>query len=119
MPKLQKDQEDAEQDMLHYLAQLGETVETFLPEHEAAVNEKVQIAKRFVQEERLLSQKGVLSAIYPDVRFGWKSNTKSFFGYKEHFAMTEEEIITAVEMTSGSTDDGKQLPKLLAQSKAN
>lgn len=33
--------------------------------------------------------------------------------------MTEEEIITAVEVTSGSTDDGKQFSKLLAQSKAN
>lgn len=115
MPKLQKDQEDAEQVMLHYLAQLGETVESLLPDHEGALSEKVQIVK----EERLLSQKGILSAIDPDARFGWKSNTKSFFGYKEHFAMTEEEIITAVEVTGGSTDDGKQLPKLVAQSKAN
>ncbi len=105
--------------MLQYLAQLGETVETLLSDHESALSEKEQIAKQIVQEERLLSQKGVLSAIDPDARFGWKSNTKSFFGYKEHFAITEEEIITAMEITGGSTDDGMQLPKLVAQSKAN
>lgn len=44
--------------------------------------------------------------------------TKSFFGYKEHIAMTEEEIITTVEVTGGSTDDGKQFKALLNQSAA-
>jgi IS5 family transposase len=33
--------------------------------------------------------------------------------------MTEEEIITAVVVTAGSADDGKQFPKLLAQSREN
>jgi Transposase DDE domain len=41
---------------------------------------------------------------------------RSFFGYKEHIAMTEEEIITAVEVTGGSSDDGKQFKELLNQS---
>ena len=58
IPKLQKDQEDAEQVMLHYLAELGETVETLLPDHEGALTEKLQIAKKIVEDERLLSQKG-------------------------------------------------------------
>jgi hypothetical protein len=99
-PELQKDQPDAEKVMLHYLAQLGESVETFLPDHEGAISEKLQIAKQ-------IANKGIMSAIDPEARFGWKSNTKSFFGYKNHIAMTEEEIITAVEVTGGSTDDGK------------
>ncbi|MDQ0493539.1 transposase [Paenibacillus brasilensis] len=34
-------------------------------------------------------------------------------------AMTEEEIITALVVTPGSTDDGKQLPVLLEQATAN
>jgi len=55
----------------------------------------------------------------PDARFGWKSSSKSFFGYKEHIAMTEEEIITALEVTPGSTDEGKQLLALLEQTTAN
>jgi IS5 family transposase len=115
-PELQKDQPDAEKVMLHYLAQLGESVETFLPDHEGAISEKLQIAKQIVEDERLLANKGIMSAIDPEARFGWKSNTKSFFGYKNHIAMTEEEIITAVEVTGGNNDDGKQLPNLLKQS---
>ncbi|WP_342405537.1 IS1182 family transposase [Brevibacillus sp. FSL K6-2834] len=116
LPELKKDQEDAEKIMLHYLAELGETVETLLPDHEGSISEKVKIAKAIVEDERLLANKGIMSAIDPDARFGWKSNTKSFFGYKEHIAMTEEEIITAVEVTGGSTDDGKQFKQLLNQS---
>lgn len=33
--------------------------------------------------------------------------------------MTEEEIITAIEVTQGSSDGGKQLPTLLSQTQAN
>ncbi|WP_442956083.1 IS1182 family transposase [Paenibacillus sp. MMO-177] len=119
LPKVKSDQEDAERILLIYLATLGETIENLLPDHEGAVTEKLEIAKQIVEDERLLSSKGVLSAIDPDARFGWKSSTKSFFGYKEHIAITEEEIITALEVTPGSTDDGKQLPVLLEQAKAN
>ncbi|WP_419465811.1 IS1182 family transposase [Brevibacillus brevis] len=115
LPELKKDQNDAEKIMLHYLAELGETVETLLPDHEGAISEKIKIAKIIVEDERLLANKGIMSAIDPDARFGWKSSTKSFFGYKEHIAMTEEEIITAVEVTGGSSDDGKQLKELLNQ----
>jgi transposase len=118
-PELQKDQPDAEKVMLYYLAQLGEAVETFLPDHGGAISEKLQIAKQIVEDERLLANKGIMSAIDPEARFGWKSNTKSFFGYKNHIAMTEEEIITAIEVTGGSTDDGKQFGTLLNQSLEN
>lgn len=118
-PRVKSEQEDAEQIMLHYLAKLGETVEELLPDHEGAISDKLQIAKQIVEDERLLSQKGILSAIDPDARFAWKSQTKSFFGYKEHLAMTEEELITAVEVTPGSSDDGKQLPALLSQTRSN
>lgn len=119
VPVVKSDQENAEQVMLNYLAELGEKVEEMVPDHEGALSEKLRIAKQIVEDERLLSQKGILSAVDPDARFGWKSHTKSFFGYKEHLAMTEEEIITAVVVTTGSTDDGKQFHKLLAQSKEN
>lgn len=115
-PMFEKDHPDAEKLMLHYLAELGETIETLLPDHEGAVTEKLKIAKQIVEDERLLANNGIMSAIDPDARFGWKSNTKSFFGYKEHLAMTEEEIITAIEVTGGSVDDGKQLSKLLQES---
>ncbi|MNW26983.1 Transposase DDE domain protein [compost metagenome] len=118
-PRVKSEEADAEQTMLAYLAQLGEMVEGLLPDHEGAVSEKLGIAKQIVEDERLLSQKGILSAIDPDARFGWKNSSKSFFGYKEHLAMTEEEIITALEVTTGSTDDGKQLSVLIEQTTVN
>lgn len=113
IPKPSGERAEQEKAMLHYLADLGEVVEELLPDAEGAIREKLDFAKRIVTDERLLARKGIMSAIDPDARFGWKSSTKSFFGYKEHIAMTEEEIITAIEVTGGSSDDGKQLPNLL------
>jgi transposase len=113
MPRLPEDLAGAGKGMLHYLAELGEMVETLLPDHEGAITDKLRIAKQIVEDERLLANKGIRSAVDPEARFGWKSSKLSFFGYKEHLAMTEEEIITAVEVTAGNEDDGKQLPKLL------
>ena len=47
-----------------------------------------------------------------DARFGHKTVKQTFFGYKTHMAMSEERIITAIEVTPGGEPDGKQLPVL-------
>ncbi|WP_408006191.1 IS1182 family transposase [Pseudalkalibacillus sp. A8] len=111
-------EEEQAKEMLRYLAHLGEQIEQALPDAEGAIKDKLETAKRIVEDERLLSKKGILSAVDPDARFGWKSTTKSFYGYKNHLAMTEEEIITGVQVTPGNVDDGKQLKELVNQSKA-
>lgn len=54
-----------------------------------------------------------------DARFGHKTPTSTFYGYKNHIAMTEERIITGVEVTSGEAPDGKQLKILVEKSKGN
>ena len=54
--------------MLHYLAELRQTVESLLPDHEGSISEKIRIAKAIVEDERLLAQKSILSAIDPDAR---------------------------------------------------
>jgi transposase len=117
IPKPTGEREDQEKAMLHYLANLGEVVEELLPDTEGAIREKLDFAKRIIEDERLLARKGIMSAIDPDARFGWKSSTKSFFGYKEHIAMTEEEIITAIEVTGGSSD--KATPPLVGEHTSN
>jgi desulfoferrodoxin (superoxide reductase-like protein) len=66
--------------MLHYLAELGEKVEKCVPHPNDSLKEHIRIAKTIVEDERLLARKGIQSAIDPDARFGWKSNTTSFFG---------------------------------------
>lgn len=54
-----------------------------------------------------------------DARFGHKSASSTFFGYKSHLAMTQERIVTGVEVTGGGEPDGKQLPVLLEKSQNN
>ena len=54
-----------------------------------------------------------------DARFGHKTSTSTFFGYKTHIAMSDDRIITGIEVTDGSKPDGEQLPNLLEKSKRN
>lgn len=43
-----------------------------------------------------------------------KSKKKPFFGYKAHASMdSDSEIITRLETTPGSTNDGKEFPKVV------
>ena len=54
-----------------------------------------------------------------DARFGHKTPTSTFFGYKTHIAMSDDRIITGLEITDGSKPDGVQLPILLGKSQKN
>jgi IS5 family transposase len=50
----------------------------------------------------------------PDARFGRKTPTKGFYGYKAHLAEDAgSELITAVHVTPGNAPDGAQLPRLV------
>lgn len=57
------------------------------------------------------------SVIDEDAKTGYKSSENSFFGYKNHIAMTEERIITGVKVTSGEKHDGPYLAALTEQSR--
>lgn len=114
-PELPEDKWEAEKLMLHYLAELGQKIEEKVPDAEGSLQERLVEAKKIVEDERLLAWKGVQTAIDPDARFGWKSNTVSFLGYKESLAMTEDGIITGVVVEPGSASDPKALPKLIQQ----
>ena len=54
-----------------------------------------------------------------DARFGHKKLDSTFFGFKNHLAMTEERIVTGIEVTHGGEPDGKQLASLLEKSQNN
>lgn len=50
----------------------------------------------------------------PDARFGRKSATKSFYGYKEHLATdADSELITAVAVTPGNVADSQVFEPLV------
>ena len=50
----------------------------------------------------------------PDARFGRKSETKSFYGYKEHIGIdADSELVTAVSVTPGNVADSQMLGPLI------
>lgn len=116
-PELEGTDEEKSKQLLHYLAKITDMLEEKLPDIEGSLLEKIQVAKQIVEDERLLTYKGIQSAVEPDARFGRKSKSKTFYGYKNHIAMTEEEIITAIHVTAGNEDDGKQLQLLVNKTK--
>lgn len=59
----------------------------------------------------------ILSVSDPEAKMGYKSSTESFAGYKTHLAITEERVITAIEVTTGEVSDGKYLETLVEKSK--
>lgn len=116
-PELEKDEVEATKKQLRYLAELGEIVEKQTCEENRSIRKELSKVKQIVEDERLLAFKGIQSAVDPDARLGWKSEEQSFFGYKSHLAMTEERIITAVEVTSGEKADGNYLQTLVNRTK--
>ena len=84
-----------------------------------SINGTSRAKKLIKQLEDLLEDekiKSVKSCVDKDARFGYKTSDQSFFGYKAHLAMTEEYIITGVQVTSGEKTDGSELEPLLEQS---
>lgn len=63
--------------------------------------------------------KEIQSAVDEDAKLGHKSESNSFFGYKTHIAMTEDRIITGLEITTGEAPDGEYLESLVEQSIEN
>ena len=50
----------------------------------------------------------------PEARFGRKSPTKSFYGYKEHMGIdADSELVTAVSVTPGNVADSQMLGPLI------
>lgn len=54
-----------------------------------------------------------------DARFGHKTPTSTFFGYKNHIAITEERFISGIEVTTGEASDGKKMQTFVEKSRQN
>lgn len=77
-------------------------------------NQAVAEAKEILADEKFILQKSIRSLVDKDARVGNKSRTSQFFGYKTEFTMmTEERIVTAVDVHSGEYVDGKEFEKLI------
>jgi transposase len=112
------------------------------PEETAALTEEIEYSKKLIETvkqavteagtekakkaltkvETMLENdkiKEIQSIVDEDAKLGFKSEHNSFFGYKTHLAMTEERIITGLEVTTGESHDGEYLEKLINQSEEN
>mgnify|MGYP000923586506 CR=1 FL=1 len=75
-----------------------------------------QEMKELLEDEQL---KEIRSKDDKDARFGHKTAASTFYGYKNHLAMTEERLIAGITVTDGGAPDGQELPKLIENAKEN
>ena len=104
-------------DEIEYTYQLLESVEAeILQSEKSALIELYNRIKELLDTDRI---REIRSKNDEDARFGHKTANSTFFGFKSHLAMTEERIITGVEVTHGGEPDCNQLTTLLEKSLNN
>ena len=86
---------------------------------ESCGNKKIQKLSREMKSLEDEQLKEIRSKEDKDARFGHKTATSTFYGYKNHLAMTEERLIAGISVTDGGAPDGQELPKLIEKAKEN
>lgn len=87
-----------------------------LQSEKSALIELYEHIKELLDTDRI---REIHSKFDEDARFGHKTTKSTFFGFKSHLAMTEERLITGIEVTHGGEADCHQFPALLEQSISN
>ena len=83
-------------------------------------NQKIQeIAKKMKELLENEQIREIRSKDDKDARFGHKTATSTFYGYKNHIAMTEERMIAGISVTHGGAPDGLELPGLIEKAQKN
>ena len=72
--------------------------------------------KELLEEEQI---RNIRSKDDKDARFGHKTASSTFYGYKNHIAMTENRLIAGISVTHGGAPDGLELPKLIEKTQKN
>lgn len=87
---------------------------------ESCVNQKIQkISKKMKELLENEQIREIRSKDDKDARFGHKTASSTFYGYKNHLAMTEERLIAGISVTNGGTPDGQELPQLIEKAQKN
>ncbi|MEA2037602.1 MAG: transposase [Nanoarchaeota archaeon] len=74
------------------------------------LNENVDSKNRQIQ-----TTKAIKTLVDKEAGLGHKTKEDLIFGYKNHAAVTEEGIVTAVETTSSAEKDDKQVDKIISK----
>jgi len=72
------------------------------------LNENVDANDKLIQTE-----KSIKTLVDKEAKLGHKTKEELIFGYKNHATVTEEGIVTAVEVTSAAEKDDKQTEKII------
>lgn len=72
------------------------------------LNENVDEKNKLIQTERAIK-----TLVDKEAKLGHKTKEDLIFGYKNHATVTEEGIVTAVEVTSAAEKDDKQVDKII------
>jgi len=96
---------------IEYTCRLLDSVGTeILQSEKSALIKLYRHIKELLDTDRI---REIRSKTDEDARYGHKTANSVFFGYKNHLAMTEDRIITGIEVTHGGEADCNQLPSLL------
>jgi transposase len=109
-----EDHTEAKQVMKDYVEDLIEQVRDETSEE---VMEAVKEAQEILASDLFIEQKGIRSLVDKDARVGYKSKTKSFYGYKAELCQTTDgSLITSIIVEPGSYVDGSQFKDHLEES---
>jgi len=112
---LEKPLETAEiEEELEYTKKLIKKLEGKLSHKSSA--KQYEKVKELLQDDRI---KSIQSSEDNEATIGHKSKEDSFFGYKNHIAITDERMITGLEITTGREADTKKLETLIVKSQKN
>jgi len=99
-----EDHAEAKQVMKDYLEDLIEQVKEETAE---AIIQATEEAQEILASDLFIEQKGIRSLVDKDARVGYKSKTRSFYGYKAEICQTTDgSLITSVTVEPGSYVDG-------------
>ena len=103
---------------INYTKELIEIIKKELKNEKMSqkITNKIKNIEEILESDKI---KEIQSAHDKDAKQGYKSEDNSFFGYKNHIAMTEDRIITGIEVTTGEAPDGKYLETLVEKSENN
>jgi len=107
--------EDDVYEQIEYTEALCKALENIKFESPKAEKQRIKI-KEMLNNPNLITLQNEHDE---DAKTGHKNEDDTFFGYKNHIAITGEGIITAATVTNGTSPDGKELPILIEKSKQN
>jgi len=102
------------EDEIEYTRQLVNSVQDKLTYK--ATQKLLKRIEELLEGEKI---KSIQSENDEDASVGHKNIDTSFFGYKNHLAITDERLISGIEVTSGRAADTKELSSLIEQTKKN